>query len=126
MIGDKAIVTVAFGKDSAFLAVGAKGMETIKTVIDKSEGVTQTDNRPFDFVIRLAPVLKLMSQQEGANPILASMASALKSGGKDKVQVTLEPIRNGYLVRIEAEEGILQLIGSAVKMAAQQSGIGAF
>lgn len=126
LIGDKAIVTVAFGKESAFFAIGAKGMDTIKTVIDKSEGVTQTDNRPFDLVIHLAPVLKLLSQQDGANPILASMASALKSGGKDKIQVTLEPIRNGFLARVEAEEGILQLIGSAVKMAAQQSGIGAF
>jgi hypothetical protein len=126
LIGDKAIVTVAFGKESAFFAIGAKGMDTIKSVIDKSEGVTQTDNRPFDFVIHLAPILKLMSQQQDANPILASMASALKSSGKDKVQVTLEPIRNGYLTRIEAEEGILQLIGAAAKMVAQQSGVGAF
>ena len=70
-------------------------METIKTVIDKSEGVTQTDNRPFDFVIRLAPVLKLMSQQEDANPILASMASALKSGrqGQGSVDPGANPQR---------------------------------
>lgn len=126
LLGDKAIVTVAFGKETAFFAVGDKGMETIKTVIDNSEGVTQTDNRPLDFTLRLAPVLKLMSEQEDANPMLASMASALKSSGKDRIQLTAEPIRNGYLYRLEAEEGILQLIGAAAKMAAQQSGVGAF
>jgi hypothetical protein len=126
LIGNKAIITVGVGKQSAFLAIGAKGLETIKKVIDKSEGVTETTSKPFEMTVALAPVLKFFSQEQGANPILGAMAAGLKDGGKDKIQLTAQPIKNGYLYRLEAEEGILKIIGSAAKLVAAQGGLGAF
>jgi hypothetical protein len=126
LIGEKAVITVAFGKQSAFLAIGSKGVETIKKVIDKSEGVTETTDKPFELTVLLAPILKIASEMPDANPILASIAAGLKESGKDKVQLTAQPIKNGYLYRLEAEEGILKIIGSAAKLAAAQGGLGAF
>jgi hypothetical protein len=126
LLGDKVVLTVGIGKESAFLALGNKGIETIKKVIDKSEGVTETTDKPFELTVSLAPILKLMSKAEDANPIIGAMAGTLKESGKDKIQLTMQPIKNGALYRLEAEEGILKILGSAVKLAAAQSGLGAF
>ncbi len=126
LIGEKSTLTVGIGKESAFLALGNKGIETLKKVIDKSEGVTETTDKPFELTVSLAPVLKLLSKTEDANPIIGAMAATLKESGKDKIQLTSQPIKNGSLYRLEAEEGILKIIGSAVKLAAAQSGLGAF
>ena len=71
LLGDKVVLTVGIGKESAFLALGNKGIETLKKVIDKSEGVTETTDKPFELTVSLAPILKLMSKAEDANPILA-------------------------------------------------------
>jgi hypothetical protein len=126
LIGEKSTLTVGVGKESAFLALGNKGIETLKKVIDKSEGVTETTDKPFELTVSLAPFLKLLSKTEDANPIIGAMAATLKESGKDKIQLTSQPIKNGSLYRLEAEEGILKIIGSAVKLAAAQSGLGAF
>ena len=126
LIGEKAVLTVATGKQSAFLAIGEKGVETIKKVIDKSEGVTETTDKPMELTVSLAPVLKLLSQAPDANPILGAMATTLKESGKDKIQLTSQPIKNGALYRLEAEEGILKILGAAVRLAAAQGGLGAF
>ena len=95
-------------------------------MIDKSEGVTQTDSRPFELTVRLAPIIKFMADADTSNPVLSSIAGSLKESGKDRIQLTAEPIRNGYLYRLEAEEGILKVIGLAAKLAAAQGGLGAF
>ncbi len=126
LIGDKAVVTVGFSKQAAYFALGAKGLDTIKNVIDKSEGVTQTDSRPFELTVRLAPIIKFLADSDPSNPVLSSIAGGLKESGKDRIQLTAEPIRNGYLYRLEAEEGILKVIGLAAKLAAAQGGLGAF
>ncbi|HVU87398.1 MAG TPA: hypothetical protein VHD36_08750 [Pirellulales bacterium] len=126
LLGDKLMLTVGIGKESAFLALGNKGIDTLKKVIDKSEGVTETTDKPFELTVSLAPILKLMSKAEDANPIIGAMAATLKESGKDKIQLTVQPIKNGALYRLEAEEGILKILGSAVKLAAAQSGLGAF
>ncbi|MES1213469.1 MAG: hypothetical protein ABUL64_02690 [Singulisphaera sp.] len=126
LLGDKLVLTVGIGKERAFLGLGDKGIDTIKKVIDKSEGVTETTDKPFELTVSLAPVLKLLSKTEDANPIIGAMAATLKESGKDKIQLTAQPVKNGYLYRLEAEEGILKILGSAVKLAAAQSGLGAF
>lgn len=126
LLGDKVVLTVGIGKESAFLALGNKGIDTIKKVIDKSEGVTETTDKPLELTVSLAPILKLMSKAEDANPIIGAMAGTLKESGKDKIQLSVQPVKNGALYRLEAEEGILKILGSAVKLAAAQSGLGAF
>ena len=126
LLGKQALFTVAVGKQSVYLAAGDKGIETIKKVIDKSEGVTETTSNPIELTVKLAPLLKMASEIEDANPILGSMAASLKDGGKDKVRFTASGIKNGQVYRLEAEEGILKLIGSAAKLAAAQGGVGAF
>ena len=47
LIGEKSTLTVGIGKESAFLALGNKGIETLKKVIDKSEGVTERPTSPL-------------------------------------------------------------------------------
>ena len=43
----------------------------------------------------------------------AALAKALeKADGKDHVTLTTKPVTNGFRVRLEAEEGLLKLLGS--------------
>lgn len=126
LLGEKVKLTVGIGKQSAFIAVGEKGVETIKKVIDKSEGVTEAPGKPFELTVRIAPIVKFLAEGDGANPLLSSIAGGLKESGKDRLQLTAQPIKNGYLYRLEAEEGVLKVLGQAVKLLAAQSGLGAF
>ena len=49
--------------------------------------------------------------------VLAAMSTELaKSPGKDHVRILAQPIKNGIATRIQAEEGVLRLIGMAIKM----------
>ena len=49
--------------------------------------------------------------------ILSAMSSELaKSPGKDHVRILAQPIKNGIATRIQAEEGVLRIIGLGIKM----------
>ncbi len=123
-LGNPINAVAAFGKECAFVAVGPKAMETIKQVIDKSATGEATSLPPVQLTVALSPVLKFAAQMHSDNAMLASLAEGLK-GGKDHATLTVKEISNGMTMRLEAEEGLLTLIGTAMKMAASQGGLDA-
>ena len=84
LIGEKVEITVGIGKESAFLAIGDKGIETIKKVIDKSEGVTETTHKALRDDRGAGPGLEVLFARGGCQPDPGSMAAGLKESGKDK------------------------------------------
>ena len=123
-LGEEALVTVGFGPDSAYLAIGDDGLETIKAVMGKSVEAASEELPPAQISLALAPLLKLASQQEDANPAAAMLAESLKDGGVDHLRITVKPIENGVQYELEGEEGIITLIGSAAKLAQAAGGAG--
>jgi hypothetical protein len=126
-LGNPVQAVAAFGKESVFVAAGPKAIETIKQVIDASasgaEAASGSDALPpVQFTVSLGPIMKFAAQQDTGNPMLSALAEGLK-GGKDHVSFTVKQISNGMAVRLEAEEGVLTVIGSAAKMATSRSGL---
>ncbi|HXT58373.1 MAG TPA: hypothetical protein VN699_07055 [Pirellulales bacterium] len=126
LFGDELLVTLGFGPESLYVGVGDDGLETIKSVIDKSTEAASTEFPPLEITVSLVPIFKLAAQQEDSNPSVAMLAEALKEGGADHVRIKVQPIENGVQYRIEGEEGIIKLIGSAAKLATAAGGAGGF
>lgn len=120
LIGNPLEVTVGFGPESFFLAIGQRGVDTIKQVIDASAtGGSGDSTSPFQMSLALAPFMKLAAQQPNSDPAVKMLADALSQSGKDHIKIDEVIVPNGVRVRIEIEEGILKVLGAAAKTAAQ-------
>lgn len=125
VFGEEALVTVGIGAESVYLAIGDDGLETIKTVMDKSAAAGSEELPPGEITLGLTPLLKLAAQQDDSNPGIAMMAETLKDG-LDHVKITVQPIENGVRYELEGEEGIIKLIGASARLATAAGGAGGF
>jgi len=122
VLGDKLSVQIGIGKQAVYVAAGPGGMEKLKAAMGKSATAVSTPVPPFKLVVGLGSLLSFASQTD-PNPMLALMAQQLaKSNGADHVTVTLKPAKMGVTYHLVAEEGVLQLIGQASRMAGGGAG----
>lgn len=119
--GDPLKVVLAFGERTCFVAVGEKGLASIKQVIERSEDTPEEKLPPMTASLGMAQLLKFASSQK-PDPKTERMAAGLTASGKDHVKVTITPVDNGLRLRIEGEEGINKLLGSSLGNAAQMGG----
>lgn len=124
--GEQFVFTFGFGPESFYVALGEAGVETIKTIMAKSAEDGEKELPPMQISLALAPLLKLASQQEDANPSVAVMAELLKEAGEDHLNIKVQPIENGVQYEFEGEEGVIKLIGSAANLAKAAGGAGGF
>jgi hypothetical protein len=61
--------------------------------------------------LALTPLLKLAAAADDSKPELAMAASMLEQTGADHIRVLQRPTANGVIARIEAEEGVLKMLG---------------
>ena len=113
IIGDQLSMAVGVGPTSAYIGFGHDCVNHLKQVIGK-----QTKNQkalPFELTVALAPIMEFASNVDD-NPAINSIADALKANDKDHVRLSVRPLKNGFTYRIELEEGILQAIGTGIRM----------
>lgn len=122
VFGETIEVVLGFGKDRVYLGVGQDALPTIKKVIDASLTPSTEKLPPLTLSVALAPMLKIAAEK--GNPQAAMFAEQL-ADGKDHINITLDSIENGMRYRIEAEEGVNKLIGTALG-ARLQGGANAF
>lgn len=126
LLGDPIQLAVGFSADHLYLAIGENGIDTLKQVIDGSATTPTTELPPMTLSLAVGPLMKLISSQQGGNPQAEMLVQQLKEGGKDHINVTVEPVDNGMRYRIEAEEGINKLLGTALGSALRSGGAGGF
>ncbi|HWB00085.1 MAG TPA: hypothetical protein VG713_16440 [Pirellulales bacterium] len=114
VLGDDIEITVAFGEDRVFVALGEDGVDTIKDVIDDSQSAEQS-KLPFELDVWVKPILEYSAEQQPDNPILKLIADTL--GDEDGIHLTSRMIPNGALARLEFDEGVLKAIGTAANAA---------
>ncbi|HEX3872198.1 MAG TPA: hypothetical protein VHV77_17255 [Pirellulales bacterium] len=119
-LGESLVLTAAFGKDSAFLALGADGVTAIKNVIDASAAGGKPAF-PFQANLSMARTMDFAAESEPDNPVLGICADALEKG-KDKIHLTTSPITDGARMRIEFEEGVVKVLGVLVRALQPQPG----
>jgi len=119
ILGNQMVVTVGTGEKSVFVGFGDKSKDLIRQVIDNSRQGAQKA-LPMELTVALAPIMAFAASVED-DPIIVGLADALQNGnGKDHISITANPIELGATYRIAVEEGVLQLIGQAAKLQANQ------
>jgi hypothetical protein len=122
-LGDPVEVTLAFGDEMFYVALGENGVDTIKQVIEGSNETPEEKLPEVMASLALAPIMKLAASRS-SNPMAALMAENLKLTGKDHVKITVVPVDNGVRYRIEGEEGINKLLGLSLGNAARGGAAG--
>jgi hypothetical protein len=120
VFGKELSVVVGTGKQSAYVAFGKESMNLLKRVIDNSAG-TQKEVVPFELNVALTPIMQFAASVED-DPIVKMLADTMqKAAGKDHIRITQNTIERGTTVRLDIEEGVLQLIGAAAKAKNQRN-----
>jgi hypothetical protein len=117
VVGEKLDVAVGIGEKTVYLALGNDSLALAKKLIDDSASQTGKQLPPFQVNVSLEQIFKFASAlQNNPESNLKTMSEDLaKTPGKDHVRLEYVPQENGGTIRLSAEEGVLQLLGSALK-----------
>ena len=116
LLGERFEIVLGTAPKSFYVALGKEPMVALKGAIDKSAQASDPLASPLRLELALTPILKF-AQSVQDNPALELAVTAIeRSGGKDRVAITSEAIENGVRTRIEVEDGILQLVGTVVRI----------
>lgn len=119
ILGDKVNIVLGTGPKAVYIAFGKNAESLLKQIIDKSAQDGSKSVPPMQLNIALLPILKFAASVDPNNEILPELIKVLGPTGKDKINFITQPIKNGSSVRIQVEEGVLQLIGVGVQKAQQ-------
>jgi hypothetical protein len=121
VLGKKLDVAVGIGTKTAYLALGSDSLKLLKQLIDKSKPEASKRVPPFQLNVSLAPIFQFASaMSEEDSPGVKAMAEQLaKSNGKDHVTLVMKPEKDAFMIRLEAEEGVLRLLANAGKLITQ-------
>lgn len=115
VLGDRVEMAVGVSEDSTFIGFGKDCIDKLKNIVQSQ--TKQKPVKPFEMTVSATSIMEFVGAIEN-NPMIGSVTEALKEAGdKDHLKILGLPIKNGFIYRIELEEGILKGIGEAVKMA---------
>ena len=121
VFGESLDVVLGTGKQSAYVAFGKDSTDLLKRVVDVSAASSQKDVIPFSLNIALTPIMAFAASVDDDEMLQMLAETIKKTNGKDHVRVTQKGLERGTTVRLEVEEGVLQLIGTAVKAQNQRN-----
>jgi len=115
VFGDSLQVVVGFGKEAVYVAAGKDSLNALKQAIRKSASPT-TPASLCQVSLALKPVADAVAavgreRERGPARKVAEVLAAAE--GKDHVRLVVTSIERGATVRLDLEEGVLQLIGAA-------------
>ena len=123
VLGEKLDVAVGIGPKSVYLALGNDSLTLVKSLIDKSKAAASKQMPPFQLNVSLAPIFQFAAAMQDEPRVTAMAEQLAKAKGKDQVHVLLLPEGKATTLRIEAQEGVLQLIGTAVRQSGGLPGL---
>lgn len=102
---------------SVYLAFGKNSQALIKKVMDSSATLADKEALPMQLHVALLPILNFAKDADTTgNPIIPALVSTLEKSGNDKVSLTSIGTGRGSIGRFEIGEGVLQVIGDAIKL----------
>lgn len=122
--GEKMDVIIGIGDNTAYVAFGSKALDTLKQVIDQSAADAGKPVLPGQATVALGPILKFVDSIEPTPITAALLEVADKAKGNDRLLMNVSSIPNGEKIRIQLEEGVLQIIGAGAKAAQGTQGGG--
>jgi len=111
IFGDNVEVVVGVGEESFYLAFGKDTLSSLKGIIDASKAAEGKNVLPMQMSVSAGSIMRFAASMDD-DPQVQMIAGLLEgAGGKDKINVTVEPMKLGAKYRIEVEEGILKAVG---------------
>lgn len=114
-LGDPLVIVVGIGPQKVYLSAGKLAKQVLKEVVLRSEAAGPQSTAPMELSVSVGRIAKMVAavaegrQQAVARRVAEALADA---DGNDHVNVTVLPIDRGAKLRIEAEQGVLKLLGS--------------
>ena len=121
--GEQIQIVIGIGQQETYVALGSDPTALLKRAIDG----TAAEESPATlglYNFNIAPILSFIGQMESDQPMLQSMADALAEGGRDGLQYEMKPLKNGFSVRMDLQDGVLELIQVATEAMGQPQGRG--
>lgn len=112
VLGDSPEVVLGFGKEAMYVAAGKHAVQRLKEALGRS-ATPATPPAPAEVWIALRPVAEFLAelgrpqQQEHARQALELLDRAK---GKDHLRVVVRTTDRGARLRIEAEQGVLEVV----------------
>lgn len=105
--GDAIKVTVGIGDDVVYVA-GGKNPKPL--LADCIAGTAPADMPCTQFNLHLIPILRFFSTFQDSQE-MQMIADALPDSGDDMIRMTATMIENGQLIRLEMQDGIVEIFG---------------
>jgi len=93
------------------VALGHHGIDTIKSVIDRSKAGADRTVSPLELSLSLTRIMEFAASQSDDATVRAIAEKLKAAGGNDHLRVTAKAIPRGVRYRVEVEEGVLKAIG---------------
>jgi hypothetical protein len=123
MLGETLDVAIGIGPEAVYVAAGKDNIGAVEKAMDASAADRSKTVPPFAFSVSLGQVVAVIADANDGREKAGLQAVADKlngeAKGRDHIRVTGEVIPNGLRYRFEAEEGVLQAIGTAAMMKMQ-------
>jgi hypothetical protein len=119
LLGDKLKVMIGTGQNSFYVSVGKDCESLLKKVIDRNSSEAGKEVPPMQLNVSLLPILKFYSSVDD-NPLVAGLVATLEREGNDKLIVVNTAGPRSTTTRVEVQEGLVRVIGDAVKMFSAQ------
>jgi len=118
--GDTVNIVIGTGPKALYLAFGKECEALLKQTIDASAAKGSQAVPPSQVNVFLKPIMKFAaSMDKDENPILQGAAKAFQQAkqGEDEINIVTKPIPGGATGRLQVSEGVIKLIGDAIKSA---------
>jgi hypothetical protein len=116
LLGEKLDIVLGIGAKAIYISAGKNAESLLKKVIDQSAQSADKPVPAMQLNVAVLPILKFLASVD-ENPMLPGLIAALEKSGSDKLVITSRGTARGSSMRIEVQEGLLKLIGEAVKQA---------
>lgn len=113
--GENMDLVLGTSGSSVYFAFGKNSQALIQKVMDTSASAAGKEALPMQLHVSLLPILKF-AQGVDDNPIVPALVSTLEKAGNDKISLTSTATGRGSKGRFEIGEGVLKVIGEAVKL----------
>lgn len=100
------------GKDRVYLGAGADALKHLQAAIEQSKAAASQPVMPVHVSLSLAAILKAAAYVDDTNAGLALLGGMLEQSANDKVQLTYQAAENSVTMRLEAQEGVIQVLGT--------------
>ncbi len=112
VLGKTLDVVLGTSDKKVFLAAGRDAAKTMKQVIDKSVAEADKEIPALQIVVSAAKIARFVYEFNKDEQAKAMAVALEKSGAKDHVTLTYQPIANGTRIHLEIEEGVIKALGT--------------